>query len=304
MPHPACLRLKSRAALILALLANLALGDEAVAQSSDTPRAPYLYRWSFDIGGLPESEFRDGVRGGELTIGGGEMDGAPIFHRQGGVGAATPGVLNASRNRYGSTQGAQINSFGSPLRTIHALPRFTITMWIKPGLPVDQQPYARLLNISPETDEQAPRSILLALEADGLGFRVNGSPAVKIQTSEPVIKQGQWVFLAFSYDGVTENPYYSREMSEAVSASHNAAILAGGIDRPTRLVSPFSITTGGPNYNVSPGAVSLDKLLISVASSNSRFDRAFVGWIDDVRIYPGLLPLSALEQVRLEALGK
>ncbi len=120
------------------------------------------------------------------------------------------------------------------------------------------------------------------------------------------MKVNEWVFLAFCYDGLTDNPYYSQQMAIATSnaSTFNAAILAGDLSRPARVISKVAISTGAPIYNVSPGKVGFDGLLVAVGSSNSRYDRSFVGWIDDVRIYNGVLPLAEIERVRLEAVGQ
>ena len=290
--------------LCLALLAPLAISaaENRVSSADGQPAlTPFLYRWPFEAGGLSDSEFRKDVRGGQLTLSGGDTDGVPVFQRKGGVSEATPGVLNASRNHYGSSNGAQVNSFGSPLRTSHTLSQFTITMWIKPALPPDKQPYARLINLSSDNNEQAAQGILLALENDSFSFSVNGSPTGKFRITEPVVKTDEWVFLVFCYDGLAENPYSSPNMNEATKSWSNAVILAGELGRPTRLISNDAISTGAPAYNVSPGALSLDGLLVAIGSSNSRYDRSFVGWIDDVRIYSGLLSIAELERVRREA---
>ncbi len=290
--------------LCLALLAPLAM---SAASSDGQPLgSPYLYRWSFEAGGFSESEFHEGIRGGELTVSGGETGAVPVFQSTGGVGASTPGVLNASRNRYGSPNGAQVSSFGSVLRNGHTLTQFTVTMWIKPTLPADKQPYARLLNLGPDQNEQADQGILLALDNDSFSFSVNGSPSNKVEITEPVMKADEWVFLVFCYDGLA-GPYWSPEIMGAMGwseASPNSAILAGDLTRPTRLISKYPLSTGAPTYDVSPGKISVDGLLVAIGSSNTRYDRSFVGLIDDVRIYSGLLSVAELERVRLEATGK
>ncbi len=293
--------------LRLALLAPLALSaaeNRVISPDGQPPGSPYLYRWSFEAGGLPESEFREGVRGGELTVGGGEAAGAPVFQRTGGVGEATPGALNASRNRYGSSNGAQVNSFGSPLRTRKSSGQLTITMWIKPEIPVEEQPEARLLNLSPGDNELASQSLLIALKSDSFSFHVNGCPWFKLEPTESVVKTDEWTFLVFCYDGLSEGIYHTSDMVQAVGAEPNLAVLAGDLTRSTHLICKIPISTGAPTYAVSPGAVSLDGLLVAIGSSNSRYDRSFVGWIDDVRIYDGLLSVAELERVRREATAK
>jgi hypothetical protein len=289
---------------LLAPLAQSGAEQRGISPDGQPPGAPSLYRWSFEAGGLSESEFREGVSGGELTVGGGETDGAPVFQRKGGVGEATPGVLNASRNHYGSSNGAQVNSFGSPLRTKKSSGRVTITMWIKPEIPVENQPEACLLNLSPGDNELAPQSLLIALKSDSFSFHVNGCPWFKLETTESVVKTGEWTFLVFCYDGLAEGIYHTPDMVQAVGADPNATVLAGDLTRSTHLICKIPISTGAPAYNVSPGALSLDGLLVAIGSSNSRYDRSFVGWIDDVRIYSGLLSIAELERVRLEAAGK
>jgi hypothetical protein len=295
---------KVAALLGLSLLSSFATFTAAQPQPQDPSHLPYVYRWSFEIGGTPDTDFIDSTFGGELAVAGGITYQVPLFERKGGVSEATPGVLNASRNKYGHASGAQVNSYGSPLRTERSAGRFTITMWIKPELAPDKQSQARLFNLSTESEEQSPQSVLISLEAGSFAFGVNGSAIYRVDATESVVKTGEWVFLVFCYDGVTENPYYSQELVNLFECPKNGAILAGDLKRPTRLISQVALHTGAPNYNVPPGKLSMNGLLAAIGSSNSRFDRSFVGWIDDVRIYDGLLSQPELERVRLEALGK
>ena len=275
------------------------------AQSQHPPQSPpYLYCWSFEAGGLPDSEHAQGVKGGELTIGGGGMDNAPLFQRTGGVSESSPGVLNASRGSYGDPNGAQINTFGSPLQTGKTSGRFTLTMWVKAALPPQQQPEARLLNISSTDNEQGSQSVFICLDQDSLGFTVNGSAYYRLDVTEPPVKVGEWSFLVFCYDGIADNPHYCPEMSEKVQCSRNGAVLVGGLNQPTRLICKSALNTGAPTYTVSAGPVTLNGLFVAVGSSNTRYDRSFAGWIDGVRIYDGLLSLAQIEQIRLQSLGK
>ena len=274
------------------------------AQAASTPADRYLYRWSFEAGGLSESS-RMTSFGGELTIAGGEPGQVPVFqHSGGGVSESSPDVLNASRNVYGSSLGAQVNSYGSPLQTGKTSGRFTITMWVKAALPVDQQPEARLLNIGAADNEQGKQSVFICIDQNSLGFTVNGSAYYRLDIAEPPVKVGEWSFLVFCYDGAANNPHYCPDMFDKFQSSRNGAVLAGGVNQTTRLVCDSALNTGAPTYSVSPGPAVFNGLLVAVGSSNTRFVRSFVGWIDDVRIYDEVLTLSQIEQVRLQALGK
>ena len=299
MPLPRSSAQRQAALFAFCLLSSVFTVPAARAASIPVDR--YLYRWSFEAGGLAEIPGMD-TFGGELTVAGGESGQVPLFQRTGGVSASSPEVLNASRNLYGSG-GAQVNSHGSALRTGKTLERFTVTMWIKPEIPQDQQPQARLFNISTADNEQSPQSIFIAFDNGGLAFCVNESPIWGFQLREPVIKTGEWVFLVFCYDGTT-SPFYSQRMQDTYQLAKHAAIFAGDREAPPRLATEVTITTGAPSYAVSPGKVSLDGLLVAIGSGNARFDRSFVGWIDDVRIYDSLLSPADLERVRAEAVGK
>lgn len=301
MPHAFFSPTRQAAILSLSLISSLLPCQSAQAASEPADR--YVYRWSFEAGGLAEIPRMD-TSGGELTVAGGESGQVPLFQRTGGVSASSPDVLNASRNIYGSTSGAQITSYGSPLRTAKTVDQFTITMWIKAEIPPEKQPQARLFNISTDSNEMSSQSVFIGLESGGFALCVNGSAYYRVETTESVVKPGEWVFLVFSYDGVAENPYYSHELNNAFKIAKNGAIFAGDPKQPTRLIAEAAVNTGAPNYNVSPGKTSLNGLLAAVGSSNSRFDRSFVGWIDDVRLYDSLLSLPDLERVRLEAVGK
>lgn len=283
-PSPRC--------LWLSLISLSAFGSTLVAQ---TP----AIRWTFDnASGAPTKS--SWVSGGDLAIDLGSA-GKASFQATGGVSSVTPGVYDGTMNVYGDAFSSMANSANSPLSTESDLARFVITMWIKPTIPPADQPYATLLNISAALSEKSDPGFLFALNGSEIEVGVNGfmSPT---KLSPDVIVPNTWVFIAFVYDGLAENPYYSPEMATALGSEYNSAILTGTIENPVTLSGRVGINTGAPTYKVAVGPFGFNGLSVSIGSSNGNAKRAFCGFIDDIRIYNGLLNARQIDAVRRSAL--
>ncbi len=279
--------------LPLAVLASL-FSSSVFAQVPDL-------RWSFDYEqGAPRRAIW--LNGGVLSIKNGTNCTATFEPKTGGVSAATPGVLDASDNVYGDGySAASITSAGSPLVADAALPQFVITLWIKPSVSPSDQSNARLLNISPENEEKGARGVYIGLDNENLEVGVNGH-IWPVKLTKGSIRKGEWTFLALVYDGASGNPYYSTDMMNKVQTLSNAAVIIGGPMSEARPGGVAPLSTGAPNYTVSPGPLALNGLCVAVGCGNGNGVRSFVGFIDDVRVYKGLLNIKEIDAVRRSSL--
>ncbi len=258
-------------------------------------------RWSFDADrGSPRRS--TWLNGGVLTIRNGTNSSA-TFQSTNGVGPATPGVLDASANVYGDGYAsARITSTDSPLIADATLPQMVITMWIKPTISPSEQPNARLLNISPADAEKGAPGLYIALNKENLDVGMNGMIS-QVLLPEGSIRKGEWTFLALVYDGATSSPYYSNDMLDVLQTTFNAAVIIGGRESGARPGAPVAISTGAPSYSVTPGPFALNGLCVGIGSGNSNGGHSFVGFIDDVRIYSGLMTIKQLEAIRQSSLA-
>jgi hypothetical protein len=256
-------------------------------------------RWAFDGDqGVPRTSVW--ISGGVLSITPG-AGGHAAFMAGAGVGAATPGVLNCAANVYGDGHSAaRINSVGSPLIADADLPQFVVTMWVKPFAPTPDQPYARLLNISPPGEEKGAPGLFIAFNSANLEVGVNGKVSA-VQLPENIFNAGDWTFLAIVYDGFSSNPYYSAEMRSAVRVDHNTVVIVGGVEAKARVAGSVGLNSGAPSYNQSAGPLAINGLGVAIGDGNGSGARTFRGLIDDVRIYSGLLTLQQIEGARLSA---
>jgi hypothetical protein len=256
-------------------------------------------RWGFDADkGVPRTSVW--ISGGVLSITPG-AGGHAAFMPSAGVGPATPGVLNCAANVYGDGHAAaRISSAGSPLLADADLPQFVVTMWVKPFAPAPDQPYARLLNLSPAGDEKGSPGLFVALNNTNLEVGVNGHVSA-VRLPEGVFDAGEWTLLAVVYDGFATNPYYSPDMRAAVRADHNTVVMVGGVETGVRLGGSVGLNSGAPSYNQSAGPLAINGLSVAIGDGNGNGARAFRGLIDDVRIYSGLLTLQQIEGARLSA---
>lgn len=272
-------------------------GFVASGLTAQTP----VVRWAFDAAkGAPTTS--TWISGGLLQIEE-NVSGYATFQSTGGVGPATPGVYNGAGNSYGDAAGsAQTTSAASPLLADAELAQFVVTMWIKPTVSSVEQPYARLLNISLPDSEKSNPGLFVALHNTNLEVGVNGGiTAVTLPADS--IRENAWTFVAFVYDGLARNPYYSEEMLAMVKAERNGAVLLGGIDNASKLAGSVGMNTGAPSFNISAGPLALNGLSVAVGCSNANRARAFRGLIDDIRIYSGLLATEQIEAVRRSALA-
>jgi hypothetical protein len=159
---------------------------------------------------------------------------------------------------------------------------FTITMWLKPGAPLLAGVYPRFFSLGPDgtTDRGNPGSLQLLSNGNlqpattsVQGF-VNATQTSTSAFGAFDMPVNQWRFVALTYDGVTLNCYGGSE-TNAVALMSAANFPAG------------SLPTGNP-------------WTLFLGNRLNR-DRAFRGWLDDVRFYDNAAPLTLLETIRRAA---
>ena len=256
-------------------------------------------RWSFDAD-KGEPRRSAWLSGGALSIKNALKGFAIVQPANGGVSAATPGVLDASANAY--DDGARITSAESPLIADVVLPQFVITLWVKPTVSPSDQPNARLFNISPAEEERGAPGLYIGLNKENLEVGMNGH-ICQVQLPGGGIRKGEWTFIAVIYDGFSSGPYYSGDMLTAVQTPWNAAVFIGGRESEPRPGSEVAFTTGAPNYNVTPGPFILDGLCVALGGGNGDSGHSFVGFIDEVRVYSGLMTIKQIDAVRRSSLA-
>jgi len=161
---------------------------------------------------------------------------------------------------------------------------FTMTMWIKPTTTLLTSGYPRLFTLGPNgTTDRGNTGSLQLLNNGNLQPQTSIQAFVNsLQTSTSGfgaldLPTNQWRFLAMTYDGMTLRLYGGSETNEAALMS-STGFAAG----------PLPI---GSNWTMFIG-------------NRLARDRAFRGWLDDVRFYENAAPLNLLESIRHEGIAE
>lgn len=162
---------------------------------------------------------------------------------------------------------------------------FTITMWIKPASALLGNGYPRFFSLGPNgtTDRGNPGSFQLL--NNGNLQPTNTSVQCFVNAAQPStsafgafnMPTNQWRFVALTYDGATIS-FFGGSETNPVALLSSASLPAG------------TLPTGG-NWSLFVG-------------NRLARDRAFRGWLDDVRLYNSAVPLASLEPIRREALAE
>lgn len=204
----------------------------------------------------------------------------PLGSGVAGAGRALDFTTAASQGGSGPIAVAQSNStinFGT-------LNGFTMTMWIKPSSTLLTGGFPRFFSLGPNgTTDRGNLGSLQLLSNGNLqsgtsvqGF-VNAAQTATSGFGAFNMPTNQWRFLALTYDGATLN-FYGGSETNAVALLSAVSFAAGTL--------PL-----GPNWTL-------------VVGNRIARDRAFRGWLDDVRFYDNAAPLPMLETTRREALAE
>jgi unsaturated rhamnogalacturonyl hydrolase len=161
---------------------------------------------------------------------------------------------------------------------------FTVTLWIKPTANLLTGGFPRFFSLGTNgtTDRGNPGSLQLLSNgnlapATAVQGFVNAVPTSTANFGAANLPVNQWRFLALTYDGVTLNYY--------VGAETNSAALISAASFPA-------------------GTLPLGASWSLFLGNRLSRDRAFRGWLDDVRFYEHAAPLEFLETVRRAALAE
>lgn len=203
----------------------------------------------------------------------------PLGSGVGGAGHALDFTSAASQGGNGplaSTVGNSTVDFGS----VNA---FTVTFWIKPGSSMLVSGFPRFFSLG--TNGTTDRGVLGSLQLLSDGNLQPSATAVQgfvntVQTSTSSfgaldLPANQWRFLALTYDGATLNLYGGSE-SNVVSLASTTGFVAG--------------------------AVPIGNSWTLMLGNRLARDRAFRGWLDDVRFFQEAAPLEYLETIRQQAM--
>ncbi len=290
-----------------AIIAACAMLGSAAGALAAAP----LYQWNFDSS--------DGANtgtgsGGSLALDVGVVTGANGFAAGSFNGTGVSGdagdkafdAQNAYDNYYENNNYSPItNAAGVGNIDLSGVTQFTITLWIKRdgGRNVD------LLNIGNTTTpgQTANPGISIGLDgtwANGVRVGVNGFTSYTGDLWSTGT-DNDWVFMAFAYDGTSNNLYFNPTMSDLYGGAANAAIITGEVGTAAAVGANPIVHTGDYNTAVGTAAISSTATLFLANDGGNTLGttNGYNGGLDDIRIYNGLLTVPEIEIIRLEALG-
>jgi hypothetical protein len=244
------------------------------------PPVPKL-RFEFEDAGTTTTDSLAGVSLNLLAFGGSAVDlHGPLGSGVGGAGRALDFTGTISQGGNGPIAATVANStvdFGT-------LGGFTMSFWIKPTASLLTGGFPRFFSLGP--NGTTDRGNLGSLQLLSNGNLLPSATAVQgfvnaVQSSTSSfgafdLPANQWRFLALTYDGATLKFYGGAE--------------TGSVD----LVSSASFPAGelpvGATWSLFLG-------------NRLSQDRAFQGWLDDVRFYQEAAPSNYLESIRQSAVA-
>ena len=239
------------------------------------PPVPKL-RFNFEDSGNTTTDSLAGVSLNLLDWSGAAVDlHAPLGSGVGGAGRAldfTSSGAQGSNGPIASTIGSSAIDFGT-------VNRFTVSLWLKPASTLLVGGYPRFFSLG--TNGTTDRGVLGSLQLLSNG-NLQATTAVQqfVNTGQMAsavdMPSGRWTFLALTYDGAALNLYSGSE-TNSVALVSSANLALGGVP----LGNSWTLFLGN---RIAPQ------------------DRAFRGWLDDVRFYLEAAPLDYLESVRREAM--
>lgn len=290
-------------------------------------QAAVLYQWGLDGTGVPSVT----AGGGTLTVSN-STNGSSYFSSTGGwTGQPTDGYYASggtnpgTTNQYGTADpaGVAATSSGNVLTGLGTLGSFTVTMFVNPaeawgttsGTAAINN--SRLMMLGPSGYDEGTSSPGFALAINngnafqvaigGQSFGINptlasnaGSISSTLTGASQSANTGQWVFVAFSYDGSATgaNPYADSAISSATGgaeANNDYLYIADAGNSNLILMTPNTGAGAIQSGNNSPGAVAFGSAAYAYLGNRSSLSRDFLGGIDDVSIYNGILSQSQLD---------
>ncbi|MBC8095537.1 MAG: glycoside hydrolase family 88 protein [Akkermansiaceae bacterium] len=189
----------------------------------------------------------------------------------------TSAALQGGNGPLAFTTGNSLIDFG----TVNA---FTLTLWIKPTASLLVGNFPRFFSLGTNgTTDRGVGSLQLLSNGNfqpantAAQVLINGVQSSTSDFGAFALPVGQWRFLALTYDGATLN-FYGGSETNSVALLSSANFPAGGVAL-------------GNNWSLFLG----NRL-------NTR-DRAFRGWLDEVRFHLAAADAGQLEEVRVNAIS-
>lgn len=212
-----------------------------------------------------------------------------------------------------NTPQAQAGYAMGALGSIGTLSQFTLTFWIY--TPVAKSGYQSILTIGPSNGDMTGADDVLFIRYNSsvgsnnnkLEVWVGGSDVTGITTqqseSTPVLN-GEWHFIAISYDGTSTRVDNSIVQQNATGTTTNRGtsnlqIYQGSADFDDNLARQgFNWGLGGTNWQTNKGALELGDDSSIFLGSRTDFSRTLSGMLKDVRIYDEVLSVSQINDIR------
>lgn len=280
----ASLNIRSRRRALTAA-ALLALPGLASAQTA-------LYQWDFDAA--------NGNNTGSGTGGTLSTVGTATFTGSGVTGIAGDNALTVS-NAYTGGTGSGNSARNVSGLNVGTLSKFTVTLWVNLTTG-DMTNFGRLVEIGSNTNPDNNAGSLAMLMSNGqIQLGVNGTTSTSTGLTNFTSNTGNWVFLAFAYDGTSSTAYNSSSMSGAGFASTNdAALMFGTTTTSATTIFNPGIATAASSFQQSPGSIAATATATVYLGNRSDGGRGLTGQIDDVRLYSSILTTTQIEAIRVE----
>ncbi|HYO11191.1 MAG TPA: hypothetical protein VER17_19655, partial [Tepidisphaeraceae bacterium] len=306
---------KASASRTIAWAAAIAVAASAGQASAAT----LLYNWNFND---PTTGATTGNGTPATTSGGGTLT---LTNSATGPGTANFAAVGPSaaggdfaydgagtNNVYGGPpSGIATTAAGDVATGMSSLQSLTVTFWMKApaGFP-HAGTNARFVMAGPAaTYDQGANGFHVSLNSgDKIQKGVNGFNPISgnsLSTFLPAngMATNDWVFVAYAYDGdPTQSVFFNNNIRAATgnAVSNNSYVYVGAkTTTPVLFDGAATLATG----NTNPGPVNLGANAFAMVGNRSNLQRSFLGQLDNVRIYNGLLSRPELEQTRRADLG-
>lgn len=284
----------------LSILAAVAL----LASLSGADAASLLYQWNFNGGNGANTGT---ASGGSLVANVGTGTSTGSFTSAGVSGTAGDYALSTSNTYdswWGSFSGDAAGVGAVDLSSVSVSDQFTITMWFKRT--GSNSP--TLLAIGDTSSPTSSSNPGIAITAQP-GWSNNGS-GVNVSVNGYGTDGGSgdlwgagaesdWVFLAVAYDG-TGGIWWNPTMNGLFGQHRNLFFLTGDASTAASVAEGHALNIG--DWGTSAGGLGLGSTASIFLGNNGPNTAGFSGFMDDVRIYDGLLTVSEIEGVRQAAL--
>lgn len=271
---------------------------------SESHSASLLYQWNFNSG---DGSNTGSGSGGTLAANVGAGTSTGSFGAAGITGGAGDFALSTSNTYdswWGSFSGDAANVGTVDLTSVSSSDQFTITMWFKRT----GSNGPTLLSIGDTSSPTTASNPGIAISAQP-GWQNNGS-GVNVNVNGYGTDGGSgdlwgagaesdWVFLAVAYDGAS-GIWWNPTMDSLYGHNRNMVILTGDAATSVSVAEGHALNIG--DWNTAAGGLGLGGTASIFLGNNGPNTAGFSGFMDDVRIYDGLLTVSEVEGVRLAAI--